>query len=203
MEWFSRFADIPGVDYRPLAQVDRDSLLGHDVVPSPFAPEAGGDGPLWWGSGEGASAGSPTSRHAAAHLLDGDAVSAVRTAIAEALELPGTLSDYCFVLEKGRHTLWTCRAQDPQVPAQVEELSWTIVRTLEARPDLVALDSEGPDRSCYVHTIQRLIDLQVREGNLREAMDVARRVAAYDEVRGAVEKLQGRLEALDAEEVQG
>jgi len=117
----------------------------------------------------------------------------------EGLELPGISSDYHFVIQGCVEALWGRRRDEPEVFETVETLCWLDIRLIEARPDTIT-NEFGEKPSFYrVSAFGRLVELYEREGFLREALEVARRAAVFDQGQAHIERLEARIAALETE----
>src|SRR5438128_2270202 len=99
--WFKRLADVPDVGYPGSPGIDRRTLLGHDDQPKlEVWSDLDGRQHEWlnWplrGVPDGSTSASPASEHAR-ELEDDASAEGILRNLYEALELPGTLSDYHF-----------------------------------------------------------------------------------------------------------
>lgn len=143
-KWFRRLAEVPKVGYASQPDVDRRRLPGHDLRPQvdTFDFEGKPDRWLSWPTAEGSSSQSPVSAWCSfddsRHMSAAD----VLRRTYEALELPGTASDYHFALLHSYQTLWTrCRDQ-AQVLLEFERLCLTDIALVESRPDILQMGGE-------------------------------------------------------------
>ena len=206
MEWFRRFADVPNVGYIGNSAIDRQSLPGYNAVPKDFASATGKEYDiLTWPNGTT----SPASVRGAAPAFGTEAFftnSAHKSLqrMYEALELPGTLSDYHFVIQNCCQQLWDyhMRRKDPWVYNEIEKLSWLDIRLVEAYPEIVKFN--GNDGTVYATIVafSFLISLYKQEGYLHEALDVAKRAVKFDQLHYVLEELMQKVSMLEAEDVE-
>jgi hypothetical protein len=142
MEWFRRFGDIPGVDFAGDPKVQRSTLPGHDDVPETISYEFQGKrhAALSWSFGNGSGSASPAKRHDS--VVKRDATSSeLLLHLMEGLELPGTASDYHFMIQGCAEGLWARRREEPDVFEIVEKLCWLDLRLIQARPSSISIDA--------------------------------------------------------------
>ena len=118
----------------------------------------------------------------------------------EALELPGTLSDYHWVLEDVSRRLWSDRKKEPRVLGAIEQFCWQDIRLLEAHPKL----DEDPDRTFEMpySSFEQIINLYAREGFLGEALSLVRRaqkLTGHEQYPAMVLDLTQRMNRLATE----
>ena len=199
IDWFQRFAEIPGVAHEGPG-VDRRRLKGHNAVPEVHTFDRDEDvaGPpqtLWWGNGSA----SPAHERA---FVDWNAMPTAKVLrnVMEALEVPGQPTDYHFALQGAATALWSRRRAEPEVLDDVERLCWLGIRLIQARPDAVS-DEYRPEGGFYsVGAFKTLITLYEREGALREGLEVATLAERFDQLAEKAEELRERLAVLEAED---
>ncbi|MFO0618047.1 MAG: hypothetical protein U0414_35980 [Polyangiaceae bacterium] len=191
--WYRRFADIRDVGYAG-DDARRSKLSRRDASPTVIrfgSREV--DASLSWPGG--------TSESPAKAMIQGEIDSesskALRERVLNALELPGQVLDYHFVLQGIADTLWDRRRDEPKQMPFVEWLSWLDVRLVEAHPEAVRISPER-DEFVSISAFSRLVDLYECEGFLREALDAAERFERF-RPRIDLEELRGRVARLDAE----
>lgn len=204
-QWFVRFGDIPGVEYAGSAQVDRDKLPGHNARPSIQIYESNGkrEESLSWpvrAGGTGSSS-SPAFSYAFADIRDLP-IAALLQRLAEGLELPGTPSDYHFLLQNTANELWRQRRDAPEVLEHVESLCWLDIRLVETCPEYFMADRESGPRFYQLLAFSILITLYEREGFLHEALAVADRAAPFEQAADERQQLLTRIAAVEAEDVE-
>src|SRR5262245_38159974 len=190
-EWFPRLGDVPELDYEPLLEVDRRALPGHQLeaqvehhepLYSRSEAEAQGLG-AWaaepresvtWGSGNDEYGGSqsPASQHARQYQEpENEAPAETLQRVVEAVELPGSRSDYHFLMMHAWGALWKERHQDPRAYRWIEELCQVDLRLLALGPELVFAESHWDDREKgfpVQPAANQLIQLYEREGFVQE-----------------------------------
>lgn len=198
-EWFRHLASVPGLDYAGSPGVDRSKLPGHNAIPKVGVTEFEGkrDEYLMWPSRGGGTSASPAHQMAFDYPRGKPARDILRHCY-EAVELPGTASDYHFAIQSCIEGLWNCRRAEPMVLEHVERLCWLDIRLIELRPDVITLEDNGNDRYFAVLAFKHLGLLYQREGFLHEALDVAERAARFEQ--GDPESIRQRIAALEAED---
>lgn len=191
IRWFRRFADVPGVDWETPAGVDRSQLPGHDDVPeiSDYDGKS-----LWWPLREdgrliegGSSGSSPAVDHAG---YEGAAtVAEVIRGLGEALELPGTPSDYHHILAHAPERLWKIRLRDPAALHEAERLCLLDLDFVRLRPE-VNLPWGDDDHPPWLGVVDLLYRMYFENGDLAEAEAIA--TSAVSEFRQ--ERFQRRLD---------
>src|SRR6266849_409834 len=123
--WFSRFGDIPGVEFEGSPGVDRRKLTGHDAVPQVHVLQHEGrrQEALRWVSNGGWGSASPVHSRAFGEPRDMPAAKLLQN-VYEGLELPGEPSDYHVLIERSVRELWERKRQNPEVLEQLERLCW-------------------------------------------------------------------------------
>lgn len=169
---YLRFADVPGISYQPIVSLTDFKLPGggKSLASSYYTPPP----------------------------MGGRSPKEIRSLLAIALELPGTVYDYHSILQDSQEELWLHRKKEPLVLVDVERLClWDIMLGEKYRD--VDMRS-APTSLTPLPSFHRLIRLYEREGYLREAMQIALRAEHY--CKGDhfyKEQLQPRLAALEAE----
>lgn len=202
--WFRRLAEVPGVSYSGHAEVDRRKLPGHDLQPEvfTFGSHERQQNSLLWETQEGSSSQSPASRWGLRGDLRRAATVSVLRIAYEALELPGTISDYHFVLLLAVEALWGRRRQDPDTLADLERLCLLDISLVEAHPEILRIDGGDETSSIRVPAFQYLTLLYERDGFLGDALAIARRGSSLGQTGSDVEQLEGRVAAARAESAQ-
>lgn len=200
--WYPRMGDIPGVEHQAPQGLDRTTIPGWDAVPEISSSEYEGRRhvQLWWGGdGFGTSA-------APAHRADSEG-DAATVSVPEALdrlwrglELPGTASDYHFLIQGTAARLSSIRRAHPGLAEEVEKLWWLDIRLLQAVPAAVTSEHarDGGPEFYVVTAFDELISLYMYEGYVQEARKVAEIAAQFGQ--GSVVPFLKRIEALEAEE---
>lgn len=196
--WYRRFAEVPGVGYEGDLQL-RSRLAGRDVTPSVHRFEFDGrlTVGLSWPTKEGSSGASPVHELAFGNWSD-QTSPAIRERVLSALELPGQLSDYHFVIQSCADALWKRRRNEPWQVAFVEWLCWWDVRLVEAHSHIIEI-APGKQEYLQVLAFDRLVDLYEREGFLHEALATAERFARFRPNIDTVSELRTRVARLRAE----
>jgi hypothetical protein len=191
--WYPRMADIPGIAFHGSPDVDRSRLPEARVRPH------AGRGYLSWPSPDGStSSSSPVHRLAFGAAAPKDEPGLIRKTW-EGLELPGSPSDYHFLLQGTVTELWKRRRRWPQGLSAAERFCHLDLILIEAAPEAVMLDKSDPDRGFVrITTLEVLVDLLEREGAVREALAVSQRARRFGE-RYWSEELEAKVAALDEE----
>jgi len=169
--WLPRLGDVPGVRYSPPAGLDISKLKQRNVRPTvnrwPDMPAS-----LSWPLPDGSTSQSPAGAHRLDELREATTARVLQI-LAETLELPGEPSDYHFGIQNAVSTLWSRRAEGPQMFVEMERLCWLDLRLIQVFPDSVTF--ERPDSGVQffsVTTIRTLLDLYLMEGALSDAAGV-------------------------------
>ncbi len=212
-EWFRRLGDIPGLDYETPAGIDRSAIPGHDAVPevNRFGLSGGEvHEQLSWprtvepppGAEEPFAHLAPVGAYLQAFYA-GDRQPAERLirCIHEALELPGTASDYHFAIQQALPELRSRMLEEPQVVAHIEAFAWLDIRLAQAYPQAVSSDF-GDDQFRYyvIEAFDALSNLYSGEGFLNEALEVARIAQQFQQGEQRRTALQERLAAIHGED---
>lgn len=167
-KWYSRFADIPGVQYAPFVPVDQKALWGRGARPEVkrYSFDGKQHDSVTWPTADGSyTSASPAQQHS---LMESDPTPAViLTHLSEVLELPGTTSDYHFTLQGAHESLWRHRRAQPYLYDTIE----TICRLDIVLVTLLGQDMYG-DSPFAVLAFNRLAGMYEAEGRLNEALSV-------------------------------
>jgi hypothetical protein len=195
LAWYRRFGDVPGISYETPEGLSVKRLPGFGAAPA--VHRLGDSESLWWGNGSQ----SPAAARASYDDGNPDAAWIIRR-LQEALELPGTASDYHFALAGGADSLYARRLRDPAALPAVEWFCWLDVQLIEARPEAFLV--EPGQRADYYRfsALSRLITIYSTEGYLREALAYAEKAERFGQGEGRVEKLRERIALIEAEDEQ-
>ncbi len=192
--WFERMAAIPGVRFTGSPGVVREALTEARVRPKVSY------GSLTWPSAEGRTSATPASWHVPVEASGTDLV----TRVWEALELPGGAMDYHFVLQGAVDRLWSGRRSYPDGLELLEVFALLDLELMEAAPQAVSFDTGSvPTSFVHVTSVPRLVMLLEREGAFTDALEVARRLAHFEQGEDAVDRLSEKIGALAAETTAG
>lgn len=203
-KWYSRLADVPGVEFDGGVGVDRTRLPDHDAKPRVVRHtwEGKHETYLMWKTKEGETSAAPASQwETKPRAGETEARTALRQCH-EALELPGTLSNYHFIIQSAHDELWKHRRREAWVIAEVERLCWLDLRLIQSHPKTVQdeLSGQNEDRYFHVTAFHRLVMLYELEGYVQEALEVARLAARFGQTAHDLERLEEKLSALEQEE---
>jgi hypothetical protein len=203
-KWYPRLADVPKLGYEGSPGVDRTRLPGFDLKPRLERYEWDGKirESLSWPMKNGSTSAAPATQLQSSPL---PGETPARTALRhchEALELPGTLSNYHFIIQGAHEVIWKHRRRELWVIEETERLCWLDLRLIQAHPEAVTFHeySKGEGTN-YPHVLafHRLISLYETEGYLREAQEVAELAVRFNQLPRELERLKEKVEALDAE----
>ncbi|MFE3032558.1 hypothetical protein ACFXKY_13025 [Streptomyces canus] len=187
-------AAIPGVQFTGSPGVVREALAAAGVRPEVSY------GSLMWPSTEGRTSATPASRHVPVEASGADLVCRVW----EALELPGEAMDYHFILQGAVDRLWSGRRSYPVGLELLEVFALLDLELMEAAPQAVSFDTSSvPTSFVHVTSVPRLVMLLEREGAFAAALEVARRLARFEQGEDAVARLSEKIGALAAEATVG
>lgn len=198
LDWYRRFADVPGVAYEKPPGLSPEKLPGYGATPDVHRYDGGAS--LWWDHGSGITSQSPASAHAMFDRAQANAERTVRR-LQEVLELPGTASDYHFALLSAVDSLYGLRFSEPAALDAVERFCLLDIQLIEAKPEAFLYETpEGPKRYYSFPTLSRLITLYSTEGYLREAMMVVEKAERFDQANQHRERILARIAAAEAED---
>lgn len=200
-KWFHRLAEVPGIGYRGRTDINRRQLPGHNSVPevNRYTFDRRSEESLSWPILDGSTSASPAQRWETKPRKGETPSQTMLRQLWEALELPGTISDYQLAIQKCYNALWDARREEPGVLIEVEALCWLSIRLIEAYPTAFLYQAgDGEERFMGHGAYMTLVQLYEREGFLHEALEVAERLTLFDSNFG-LEELQTRLDMLQAE----
>lgn len=201
--FFFGLSNVPGVGYECPPGIDRQALLRVNEKPriSTYFFDGKRRTSVSWDQPNGVSTSqSPASAWAATGPMDAPWPETVRR-LYEALELPGTASDYHFALLRATDVLWESRRQDPEVLAELERLCLLHIKLLERSPEVARLERcEGEPIALYAPAFRYLVRLYEQEGMIEDALEIARRGRALGHSIADEERLEARLKAMGAED---
>lgn len=203
----TKLSELPGIEYHGGVDIDSERLPNTDCEPVVRALSLGNgeiEQRVEWHYADGSrdTMRSPARRHvfndpfSDASELTADQIT---TQIKEVLELPGTLSDYHFAIQKAHGALYGKRRQNLGVLEDCAWLCWLDIRLVESYPEIIlAANGEGTYR---VTAFERMISLYETEGYLDEAIEVAERgIACNQDLSSRLEKLRERANNLKSED---
>jgi hypothetical protein len=203
-KWYPRLAEVPKLGYEGSPSVDRARLPGYDARPriERYKWDDKRRETLWWTVKGGSSSAAPaTQLESSPRPGESPAQTALRHCY-EALELPGTLTDYHFIIQNTHEAIWKHRRREPWVVTETERLCWLDLKMLEAYPKALIFDGAGRgDEPFYpsILALYRLIRLYEQEGYLREALDVARLAVRFKQLPRELERLEEKIKLVEAE----
>lgn len=200
---FAGLSKVPGVGYECPPGIDRRALPRVNARPRISTSRLEGKPRTyvsWDLPGGGCTSQSPTSDWATSGPEDAPWPDVVRR-LHEALELPGSGSDYHFALLSTTDVLWGRCRQDPDVLPVLERLCLLDIKLLEARPEIARVEREDDESfGLHVPAFGYLIRLYEQEGMIEDALRIARRGTALGQRPADVERLEARLRDLEAED---
>jgi len=203
-EWFRSLAEVPGLGYRGDPRARDTRLAGRNDKPRVVAYMIDGkrQESLQWETADGAISSSPATRHAGpfgAKVQD-QSIDEQLQALAESLELPGTPTDYHFVIQYGVDELWKLRRRNLRFHPELERLCLLDLALVRARPSAIIFEHQGEQKFARVLAFHHLLELYSQNGLLREAIAVAqleRRLG--QDVDGPIDMLEARWAQVKAE----
>lgn len=196
--WFRRFAEIPGIAYTTPTGLDLRHLRKRSLTPQ--VHDYGSGRSLWWETEDGGTSQSPAGEH----MLEdrrGASPTQIRKNVAEALELPGTASDYHFALQNAAGELYGRRRNDPTTIDDAHRLYLLDLDLIQLQPEAVTIGLDGPRTYVSILGLSRLMRMYLTEGRVADAAaiaDIAERFETGDS-RDAV-AARTRAAALAAED---
>lgn len=172
--WYKRLSDVPGIGYSTPTGVDRSRLRRADAKPSleEFRFEGRAVVSATW---PGGGSRSPAGEHM--DLGGEHSLTALLQRLSEALELPGTASDYHFAIMGVYQALYSRRREQLNALAAVERLCWLDISLIERCPADPGSDFDL--REVGQPAFTQLMSLYQREGFLVDAVTVAERAAGF------------------------
>ncbi len=195
--WFERMAHIPGLGFRGSPGIDRARLPGVGLTPSSQTTF----GMLMW---SGLTSGQRTSRSPAMEHIPADPAGLELAELLrvtwESLELPGEPIAYHFALQTAVGALWERRGREPEGLTALETFALWDLRLIEVEPAAGSVIRADEGLALHLSSADLLIRLFEREGALREALDIARRVERLGNGQAdkAVARLSTRIATSDA-----
>ncbi|MEJ7638182.1 MAG: hypothetical protein WKF75_09470 [Singulisphaera sp.] len=116
------------------------------------------------------------------------------------MELPGSASDYHFALMNAYDLLWKHRQREPEVLPEIERPCLIDIKLVETRPETVRETVQGRESTLHVPAFGYLVRLYEREGFIEDALHIARRAAALGLAKVDLQRLEARLQELNAED---
>jgi len=202
IHWYERLGNVPGITYKGHPDVDRRTLPQHNAKPSveSFVFDGRTQRSLSWKTESGS-----TSRSPAAGWSGGDdprktSAPQLLRRLYEAIELPGTISDYHFAMLGVYQVLWAHRKREPEILPELEKILLLDISLVEAHPKSITFDTQGEKFVPHVPAFEYLVALYEREGFLHEALDIAKRAVKAGQDSSDEERLTERIAVLDAED---
>jgi hypothetical protein len=215
-KWYRRLAEVPGIDYKPDPAIDRTKLPGHDLVPKidRYSFDGKTHESMSWPTEDGSTSAAPASTwKTQPQEGENESQTALRQ-LREALELPGTLSNYHFLIQSGHEELRRFAREEPWVLEEVERLCWLDIQLIDEYPmtitlEPITIDDEeiakvvaerrGERNFFHVIAFHQLISMYEREGYLREALEVAKLGEKFEQCQGKVEEIEERIRRAEAQ----
>lgn len=172
--WYRRIGDVPGIPYSTPPGIDRSKLSRADAKPS-VHESRWEDQPVVSAIWPGGGSRSPAGEHM--NLGGESPLTALLQRLSEALELPGTASDYHFAIMGVYQALYSRRREMPGALSEVERLCWLDISLIERCPADAGSDFDL--REVGQPAFTQLISLYQREGFLADALLVAERASNF------------------------
>lgn len=203
-QWHRRLGDLLGSIYRPLMDVEQSRLPGTDFKPHrvDYLGEGYEEDSYWrWPSldGSGETSASPASSWSSGIDPTKGETRAMLQRATEAFELPGTVSDYHFILLNVYQRLWRDRRSEVGLAGLVEMFCRLDVELVCNQPESIRLD-RGDRTYLHVPAFQYLVTLYLDEGYLRDALEVAATAERFDQEAVGSDELIERIRVLEAED---
>lgn len=200
-KWYRRLADVPGVDYPGSPGVDRTRLPGHNTEPkvSTYTFEGKRSTSLMWPMKDGETGSSPANTWESKPRPGESPSQTALRQTREKLELPGTLSDYHFIIQGCHQELKASAADGLWAFGEIEALCLLDIRLISRYPNTVGFEREGEVKYYGIVAFFTLLDMYQREGMLREALDVARVAERFGQAPGKVQEIEERIARIEAE----
>ncbi|WP_204046934.1 hypothetical protein [Microbispora siamensis] len=190
--WYARMADVPGIGFTGSPGVNRDHLPETRIRPREEY------GSLWWPTASGTTSASPAHNRAFGDMRTLDTDTLIRW-VWEGLELPGSASDYHFLLQNAVGQFWARRRTAPAGLHFVEVFAQLDLLLIEAVPQVVLINDKNPSLGFVrISSVATWINLLHAEGALRDALSVSRRMQRFGD-NYLDERLEAKVAALDEE----
>lgn len=201
-KWFPRFAEIPGINYDPPKGLDFNNLPGRSKVPEISFYEFDGKRrkSIMWKYGDVTSGASPAHDWETKPLPNESETATLLRQVYETLELPGTLSDYHFALQRTHDALNKFIGKETWVLSEIEKLCRLNIRLLEKYPETISYENDDGVHYARALAFNRLINLYEKEGYLHDALAVARIAVRFDYGSDVVNDLEERIKLLESED---
>ncbi len=202
IHWYERLGNVPGVAYEGHPDVDRRKLPQHDAKPSmeSFVFDGRTQRSLSWKTHEGSNSRSPAAGWAGGDDPRNTSAAQLLRRLYEAIELPGTISDYHFAMLGAYQELWSRRRREPEILPELEKILLLDIALVEAHPKSITFDTQGEKFVPRVPAFEYLVALYEREGFLHEALEIAKRAVKAGQGSSDEERLSERIAVLDAED---
>lgn len=175
--WYKRLAAIPGIGY-PGDENLRKALPNANATPRVERFDFGDrmHEALVWKTRDGTSSASPV--HEFAHGSHGDeSPEETRDRVLQGLELPGTPSDYHFLIQSAHEQLWGQRRERPDQYPMIEWLCQLNLRLLEVHPETLWIGEDAASGLLRALAFDRLVSLYATEGFETEMIETATRIS--------------------------
>lgn len=201
-KWFPRFAEIPGINYKPPANLDFTYLPGRGKVPEVNCYNLNGKKHryIMWKYGERSTSASPARDWETTPRQGESEPLTLLRQVYETLELPGVLSDYHFALQKTHGDLHSLIGREVWIPAEIEKLCLLNIQLLNTHPETISHENEEGIHYASVTVFNRLLKLYKTEGYLQDALKIARIAVKFDYGDEIVEELEARIKSLEDED---
>lgn len=201
-KWLPRFAEIPGIKYDPPQGLNFNNLPGRGKVPEISFYEFDGKRrkSIMWKYGDVTSGASPARDWETKPLPNESEAATLLRQVYETLELPGTLSDYHFALQRTHDGLNKFIGKETWVLSEIEKLCWLNIRLLEKYPETISYENDDGVHYARALAFNRLINLYEKEGYLRDALEVAKIAVRFDYGSDVVDDLEKRIKLLESED---
>jgi hypothetical protein len=202
--WYRRLGDVPGMNFAGSPNVDRRQLRWAEMVPVIREPlrdypnQRPEDRLSWDYAGEWSTSDSPADRHWRAGPDDPhrETPELLEQRLYEALELPGTVNDYHFIVMAAATSTESLARDDPILLTKVEEFCVLDLRITSGHPDVfIWTDQNGDPKPLVVPACDILARLYRHEGAVREWLEVEEQAARLsqgdpDSVRSLISELE-------------
>ena len=201
-DWYEGLRQVPGVAYQGHPDIDRRKLPQHNAKPQVETFDIDGEKhtSVMWRTRDGYSSQSPA---AAWSSIDDPQVAEPEDVIRsmyEALELPGTVSDYHFKLLNACGALWSRRKRRPEFLPELEKILLLDISLVGLHGDSLMFEQDGGPVMPGVPAFDQLISLYEGDGFIHEALAIAKLATAAGQGSSDEERLAERLVELEAED---
>ena len=201
-KWFPRFAEIPGINYETPKNLEFAYLPGRGKTPEISYYDFDGKRrqSIMWKYGDIRSGASPAREWKTVSREGESEASKLVRQIYEILELPGTLSDYHFALQRTHDDLNGFIGREAWILTEIEKLCLLNARLLDTHPETISYENDQGIHYFRVTALNKLIKLYETEGYLHDALEIAQIAVKFGYGDEVVDELENKIKLLEEED---